>query len=108
MNTEKGYQNRMTPAIFIEVATSLKMLGLIRSDREFARMLGMNDLWTYSLRRLGPHGTRQVRQSAAMRLRLRLDDWKGRANRPVAEALARLIEIMDEADRRARFMARGR
>jgi hypothetical protein len=98
----------MEPSIFLSIADDLKMMGFVRSDREFSRKLGKHELWTYKLRQLGPYPAQRVRQGAVMRLRRHLMNWKDGAARPVAERLANLISAIDKADERARFIARGR
>jgi hypothetical protein len=98
----------MEPSIFTSTADHLKEMGFVRSDREFSRKLGMHELWTYKLRKLAPHPEQRVRQGAVMRLRSHLMKWKDAAARPVADRLAKLIDAVDEADTRARFIAHGR
>ena len=96
------YIKNMKKAIIIDTFAALRDLGLVRSEREYARLLGRKPQWVYGLLRRDGGAPRTVRQVAAMRLRMRLLAWRDAVPRPIAHELDALLHRLDEADVRSR------
>ena len=96
----------MTIAIFLDTLSKLRSLGFVKTDQDYARLLGRNSQWVGGLRRKDGNAPRQVRQATMMRLRTRLLAWKVGSPRPVADALSDMVAKIDDAEAMARWLAR--
>ncbi len=88
----------MKKAIIIDTFDALRDLGLVRSEGEYARLLGRKPQWLYGLLRRDGRAPQTVRQVTAMRLRMRLLAWREAVPRPIAKELDSLLRRIDDSD----------